>query len=230
MGYLSEGRGESEKEEGGKHKDFSVFVRNLPGELDQFGLRGIFQKVGRVWDAYIPRRNGWCRQVKFGFVRFCTIKEAERSIQRFNGVRIRGSKLYVTMAKPRTRPCWMINYARRRDHKRAKDGKEWRPKGSLQRQESVRSFDEDQALRIKVVGQREDEKVEWLRRSLVCTAAEPRDLATLSSAILHGFGHYCKLSALSSLKFILTFHTEEEMEEAWKNQTELLQWFVLIKK
>jgi len=52
----------------GKLKEFSVFVRNLLVNLDKFGLKGIFQKIGRVWDSYIPRRNGWSSQGWFGFV------------------------------------------------------------------------------------------------------------------------------------------------------------------
>ena len=83
----------------GKLKEFSIFVRNLPDNFDQFGLRGIFQKVGRVWDAYIPSRNKWNSQSRFGFVRFHTIKEAQDSIHRINGARIRGSKVYVATAK-----------------------------------------------------------------------------------------------------------------------------------
>ena len=52
-------KGERAREVKGKLKEFSVFVKNLPINLDKFGLKGIFQKVGRVWDSYIPRRNGW---------------------------------------------------------------------------------------------------------------------------------------------------------------------------
>jgi len=32
----------------------SIFVNNLPTELDKYGLRGIFNKIGRVVDSYIP--------------------------------------------------------------------------------------------------------------------------------------------------------------------------------
>jgi len=73
---------ESEKEsEGrGKSKEISIFIRNLPDKLDQFSLRGIFQKIGRVWDAYSPRRNAWSSQGRFGFARFRTIKETKDSI------------------------------------------------------------------------------------------------------------------------------------------------------
>ena len=128
------------------------------------------------------------------------------------------------------RPRWKMSFIRGRNHKFDQARKVWRPKGAGQGQEMGRASDKHQTQLMTVVGHREDEKVEWLQRSLICTSTEPCDLATLSSAILHSFGHFSKLSALSSLKFILTFHSQEEMEAAWSNQTELHQWLVLVKK
>jgi len=47
---------------------------------------------------------------------------------------------------------------------------------------------------------------------------------------MHGFGHCIGLSALSSLKFLLTFPSQEEMEAALSNLVELHQLFEFIKK
>ncbi|KAJ8440428.1 hypothetical protein Cgig2_017661 [Carnegiea gigantea] len=69
-----------------------------------------------------------------------------------------------------------------------------------------------------------------LNRSLVYTADEPRDLATLSSSIINGFGQCTKICALSGFKFILTFPTVEQMEETWRNHEELDLWLSEIKK
>jgi len=59
---------------------------------------------------------------------------------------------------------------------------------------------------------------------------EPRDLATLASTIIDGFGQCSKIYALSSFKFILTFLTKELMEKSLMNHQELGTWFYDIKK
>jgi len=94
----------------------------------------------------------------------------------------------------------------------------------------VRMSQESQPYRKRLQGQVNSEFEEWLNRSLVCTSYEPRDLATLSSAIINGFGQYTKICALSSFKFILTFSTIEQMEAAWSNHEELDLWFSEINK
>jgi len=42
----------------GSRKEFTVFVQNIPQNLDQYGLKGIFQRAGKVSDTYIPLRKG----------------------------------------------------------------------------------------------------------------------------------------------------------------------------
>lgn len=55
---------EQEREKGGReyheapNREFSIFVDNLPFNLDKFGLKGIFSKVGKVSDVHIPMRVG----------------------------------------------------------------------------------------------------------------------------------------------------------------------------
>jgi len=41
----------------GSRHGFSVFVDNLPQNLDRYGLKGIFRKAGRVIDSYIPAKQ-----------------------------------------------------------------------------------------------------------------------------------------------------------------------------
>ena len=96
-------KGEIGRIGGGKNsqREFSVFVRNLPCELDRFGLKGIFEKIGRVCDTYIPNRGSGWNHKRFGFVRFRILREAKACIQRFNGSWVRGCKLHVAMAKPK---------------------------------------------------------------------------------------------------------------------------------
>ena len=75
----------------GNRKEFSAFVGNIPQNLNQFGLKGVFQKVGRVSDTYIPFRRNRGNKGRFSFVRFWRKEEAIRSIIRFDNSIIRGT-------------------------------------------------------------------------------------------------------------------------------------------
>ncbi|KAJ8446314.1 hypothetical protein Cgig2_005845 [Carnegiea gigantea] len=89
---------------------------------------------------------------------------------------------------------------------------------------------ETQWYKRNLAGTINKEFEEWLNRSLVCTTEEPRDIATLASAVNDGFGLCSKICALSSFQFILTFPTIHQMEESLTNIGELDQWFSDIKK
>ena len=222
-----------------------MFVNNLPRQLDQYGLKGIFQKAGRVYDVYIPPRKGREVTGKYGFVRFRRAEEANRSIQLFHGAFIRGHKLQVARANPKsghkqslsrlrsatktTSRLWNAN--KTTEQGKAKRKWIWKPMSvnHLNNGTLVRFSQEEQPLKMSLNGQTNEENEQWLRRSLVCTSPEPRDLATLSSAVMHGFDPNVKLRALSCLKYILTFPTEDQMQAALSQEGELYQWFTEIK-
>uniref|UniRef100_A0A7C9AA74 RRM domain-containing protein n=1 Tax=Opuntia streptacantha TaxID=393608 RepID=A0A7C9AA74_OPUST len=225
------GREENRK----RGREFSVFVYNLPRELDQYGLQGIFQRAGRVSDTYIPAIKGRRDSGRFGFVRYRTVEEATRSIHLFHGAVIRAHKLHVARARPKTGNNQLSprqkKVLRGTEHRMSNRKLEWKEKREVRLNKGtlIRFSQEEQPYKLSLVGQTNEENEVWLRRSLVCTSAEPRDLATLSSAIMYGFDQYIKLSALSSLKFLLTFPTEERMDEAFSQQEELHQWFTEVK-
>ncbi|KAJ8444434.1 hypothetical protein Cgig2_005956 [Carnegiea gigantea] len=89
---------------------------------------------------------------------------------------------------------------------------------------------ETQPYKKTLEGQINEEFKEWLNRSLLCTIDEPRDLGSLASAIIDGFGQCSKIYTLSSFNFILTLPTLELMEESLMNHEELETWFYDIKK
>ena len=226
---------ESERWSGGgrvRRKEFSVFVQNLPHSLDQFGLRGVFQRAGAITDTYIPYQHG-SKKDRYGFVRFYKIEDARRSIQRFHESRIRGRKIYVSMAKPKKQ---FQQGRRHRKHSQNRDimaRKVWRKVERKVKTSTEGNRSQEQAnqkFKATIVGQRNEDVEMWLERSLVCTTEEPRDLATLESAIMEGFGQSFKLRALSSFKFLLTLPTQEALHEALDNHHELDQWFADVKK
>ncbi|KAJ8450401.1 hypothetical protein Cgig2_004858 [Carnegiea gigantea] len=211
-------------------------VDNLPQQLDQYGLKGIFRKAGRVSDVYIPFRKTR-RMRKFGFVRFWSQGEATKSILILNNSIVRGCKIHVPMAKyekRRRQGKHSVEFFRDSKHNMQQTGKVWRKKNKF-RDNSVEAKD----LRFSQEGQRDSkilheevnsEFISWLNRSLVCTSDDPRDLAALASALISGYRQCTKIYSLSSFKFILTFPTVEQMEEALNNHQELDLWFSEVKR
>jgi len=82
-----------------ERREFSVFVYNVPPELDRHGLKGIFQRAGRVSDTYIPHRRTRRNNARFSFVRFRREDEASRSISLLNNANIRGRTILVSRAR-----------------------------------------------------------------------------------------------------------------------------------
>ena len=210
-----------------------MFVHNLPESLDRYGLFGIFSGAGRVIDTYIPHQNGSRRFGRYGFVRFMKLEDARRSIKLFNGSRIRGIRIHVVKAKPKRQGQKVRSFWWQGQHRFSKVRKEWRKKERWVNSNVNGVRDQDQAtetFKANISGQSNEDFEVWLKRSLVCTTEEPRDLATLESAIMNGFGQGFKLSVLSSFKFLLTFSTEEDLDEALEHQEVLEQWFCDIKR
>ena len=69
----------------------SVYVNNIPATLDKFGLKGIFNRAGRVLDSFIPRRRMRGGRVRYGFMRYDNLSAARRSIQLLNNKSIGGT-------------------------------------------------------------------------------------------------------------------------------------------
>jgi len=225
----------SNEEQG--RREVSVFVSNIPERLDKYGLKGLFSKAGKVSDVYIPmgRRKGSGR--RFGFVRFWNRYEALKSIQLLNNAAVRGCRLSVSLAKyakGHNRPGEQIpKLGKRNGMHRVRQV--WRKKrflgGERDDQRMVaekKGDDEDRQACRTIKGHVNEDFIPWLSRSLICTSEEPRDIGSLSSAIINGYGQCNKIYALSGFKFILTFQTKEEMEAALQNYQELDMWFTEI--
>ena len=174
---------------GDRQRETSVFVLNLPRWLDKYGLYGIFQKAGQVYDTYIPRQNIRRGIRKYGFVRFRREEDVNRCIKLFHGAMVRGNKLIVTKAKPKRKIQQKSQYQNGQQHLQrrftARSRWIWRPKvrDAEQRGKETEANDARGALGLSVKGEINKDNEEWLHRSLVGRVEEPRELASLSSAI-----------------------------------------------
>ncbi|KAH7847534.1 hypothetical protein Vadar_027263 [Vaccinium darrowii] len=72
---------------------FSVYVDNLPFEMDEVWLRQIFRSYGDVVDVFIPNKRSSRFNTKFGFVRFSSRAEALDAVQDLHGILIRDFRI-----------------------------------------------------------------------------------------------------------------------------------------
>jgi len=163
-------------------------------------------------------------------VRFFKKEDAWRSISMFNGRRIRGMKVHVAMAKPKKQGQKAIGDRTRETTKRLTFRKEWRRKSDEEKRSEVSYSQDNQTMQARITGQPNEDFEVWLERTLVCTYVEPRDLATLESALVEGLGLNFRLSTLSCFQFLLIFLTLEGLNEALDDHHELQQWFIDIKR
>jgi len=199
--------------------------------LDKYGLAGIFQKAGAISDTYIPLRQGPRIRGRFGFVRFYRLEDARRCIALFNRGRIRGMRIHVSMARPKRQDQSHRSTRSKGTLRSVGVRKVWRKKSPGPNQQKVgRTSEEEAASQLIVRGQTNEVLEEWLETTLVCTTEEPRDMATLESAIIEGLGQPFKLRALSCVQFLLTFQNVQIMYEVLEQQVELEQWFINVKK
>ncbi|KAJ8426844.1 hypothetical protein Cgig2_025249 [Carnegiea gigantea] len=150
---------------------------------------------------------------------------------------VRGCKIHVSMAKyekRRGQGKHSVEFFRDSKHNMQQTGKVWRKKNEFHdnfvEAKDLRFSQEDQRDSKILQGEVNSEFISWLNRSLVCTSDDSRDLGALASASISGYGQCTKIYSLSSFKFILTFPTVEQMEEALNNYQELDLWFSKVKR
>ena len=219
------------KERKSNFKEYTVFVDNLPEDLDQYGLKGIFKKAGQVSDTYIPRRRSGRKAHRFGFVRFNSLNETARSISMLNGSIIRRKRIRVSMAKyERTeRRKGRGKYMPQTRWNQKKLKKVWQRKGSHE-QNTVHI---DQGCTIeahKIIGEQCTATMEWLQRSISCQAREPMDGIAMHTELVSKKGMQVQIRMLSCMQIILTFPSEQLIEECLRQRDELGQWFSSIEK
>ena len=196
---------------------FSVFIDNLPYNLDRFGLKGIFRKAGWVKDSYIPVKRSRSLR-RFGFIRFWREEDARNSIRMFNDSTIRGAKIRVCMARFGKDGIATNSQQRARSF--------WRKKSSEGAKVLSNHMEQDLSRTLK--GEVNVTFLEWLSRSLICVSDVPRDLEMLSKQLVKD--DHPKVYALTKFKFILTFGTIDQMEASLANHVMLDKWFCEVKK
>lgn len=138
----------------------------------------------------IPTRRTRRNTIRFGFVRFWNRGDAIKSIFMLNNATITGKKILGYLARTVKRRIFRPH---RHQSRRAPNiSKSWIKKeqkqGGDKKVQLVRFSQENQYHKKFLKGQVNLEFEDWLNRSLVCTSDEPRDLASLASTIINGYG------------------------------------------
>lgn len=81
----------------------NIYVGNLPFQLTEDELRGLFAQYGSVSAVRIVRDRETQRSRGFGFVEMPDDEEAARAIEALNGYSLKGRSLRVNEARPRPR-------------------------------------------------------------------------------------------------------------------------------
>ncbi|KAH7867318.1 hypothetical protein Vadar_031918 [Vaccinium darrowii] len=76
----------------------TLFIENLPEEVDQVWLRKNFNKYGSVKDVFIPAKRSKRTGSKFGFVRYDCHVSAGVAISKSNGLWVQDKQLFVKEA------------------------------------------------------------------------------------------------------------------------------------
>lgn len=86
----------SENYGGGRKNVITVFVDNLPKEMNKVWLRHIFSDFGKVDDIYIPNKRSAKFNTRFGFFCFCKRDGAVKAVLALNGTFIRNFSFRLT--------------------------------------------------------------------------------------------------------------------------------------
>ena len=82
-------------------KTITLFVSNLPSSISSPELGAMFCRASRILDSFIPKEFVSSKGRGFAFVRFGTMREAERAIELANGRSWRGRRINVQLANQR---------------------------------------------------------------------------------------------------------------------------------
>jgi RNA recognition motif-containing protein len=78
-----------------------LYVGNLPYDVTEEDLRGLFAQAGEVKEVALITDRATGRSKGFGFVEMATQADAEKAIQTLNNHDLGGRALKVSMARPR---------------------------------------------------------------------------------------------------------------------------------
>ncbi|KAK8540423.1 hypothetical protein V6N13_008845 [Hibiscus sabdariffa] len=174
----------------------TLFVDNLPKSLHWQGLWHIFARHGDVVDAYIANKlNKGGR--RFGFVRFKKEVDADRAIERLNGLLVYGNKIFVGLAKYsiRTSSGNKVKLGKSSDETQTNMSSK---QGLAQLNKDISKSDGKAPIEeIEVVGQKKEMQVGKVLRKIQGHVID-EELWNLKRCLVGVMASVCKTSSISS--------------------------------
>lgn len=68
-----------------RDESFSIIVSNIPKQISKTELEAMSWRAGRIIDVFIPTDNSSSSNRGFAFIRFATLKEAEKAEELVEG-------------------------------------------------------------------------------------------------------------------------------------------------
>ncbi|KAH7852442.1 hypothetical protein Vadar_024836 [Vaccinium darrowii] len=204
-----------------KRCSISVYVDNLPYEMDEVWLCQIFRRYGDVVDVYIPNKRSSRYNTKFGFIRFLSMEEALRAIQDLNGTLIRDFHIQVNLAKFSQSNRNLNTFRKSADFVASKRN----PAASdfqvisNKRKESNGDFSRSFAdvvtgkcsSVIKLSVKATEEGNPWLSRSAIAKLPSMRSLESLREAFIAEGVWNIQIRSMGGKLMLLTFSSVEDM-------------------
>lgn len=78
-----------------------LFVGSLPWQIEDDGLKTVFEKYGEVISAKVIKDRQTNKPRGFGFVEMKETEDAKKAIEALNGSELNGRKITVSEAKPK---------------------------------------------------------------------------------------------------------------------------------
>ncbi|KAH7852824.1 hypothetical protein Vadar_029715 [Vaccinium darrowii] len=221
---------------------FTVFVDNLPRDMDAGWLRQIFSSFGRVVDVFIPLKRSSGFNTKFGFIRFKKKEEASCAIDALDGLLIRNFRILVQFAKrPKPTPSSAKSFHKiqvgehngnlvHSDHR-------WNPKSGVDHPKQSSSCPPSYAdilrggskvARPKLVeGFVTD--VDWLRKSAVGRLINYCYVNTLQDLFISNGIWDAHIRSIGGLNVLISFDSDELLNSFLLDKDNLLpKWFSTV--
>ncbi|XP_028124045.1 uncharacterized protein LOC114321098 [Camellia sinensis] len=204
----------------------TIFIANIPEQMQVYSLKGIFQRFGSVVHASIPNRRTKRFNSRFGFIRYERPASAEEAIRKLNRAWYGDYHLIVKPARFE-RPPYPEHF--QADQKMRSNFHEARYSNTLNLP-SVHNLNKpsyadivksnalasDQANKvhasepsIKVHATEAD--IEWLHRSVVVKASLPTADQSILSSLSPEEAKNIQVRAMGGKSYVLTFDSQEAM-------------------
>ncbi|KAK8635406.1 hypothetical protein V6N13_004143 [Hibiscus sabdariffa] len=182
----------------------SLFVENIPIQMQWKGLWHMFARHGDVSGVYIARKLSRGGK-RFGFVRYSCREDALRALERLNGCSVYGYRLTVKMANQNGRRTDRVHM--QKTHAEA-EGTNVQHMGSLRNVRGETNIPVSSEMK-KIIGHVVDEELWKMKRSLAGVMTTICSVRSITSRLQEWRLGGIKVQRMGGKVFLLSFEDDE---------------------